>query len=618
MKVVQRVLLSLLFVGGMVSVAKSGDYYTHGSFPSPSSPATSASMRAELDLIAAGFDKLPTLSGNANKPVLINGSATGLTVAGGTLSLGGNFAISGAFATTLTVTGTTTLTLPTTGTLATLAGAESLSNKTISSPVLSGTATGTYTLAGAPTISSPTISSPVLSGTATGTYTMAGTGTYTSPIINAGTVGADPTTALGIADKQYVDARFTTPTNLLTNTQWKIRTANLTITKFNAAGTGTLPTIAVSSYTTGTNTPVFTTTNTTELKVGDVVKFSGADTNVNLSGIEVTAVTANTSFTGALAQGKQSTASGACTAQLISRGDITNSTGAGPDPWQKTQALNLWIDDNAVNSKAGSPLQVGLQQTAGTAQYFQYLFLPQGTAGGNYSVANLAPLLGRTLVFGAWVNYKVRSGSGSYRVFIQTNTGYTYSAAVTATGYTWSEVTLAIPTNATLVTVGIELNGSVNDAFYVSQPMLAYGSLLGSGNYTPEPHGVMFTPVVKFTPFAWTNATLTFPAGVTDGVYPWTFYLKAETLEAVDNTVLAAFTESEGLNNNGAGRALALMGSTTAPQLDGPIIYSQVTSVKNVGMSWWWFRSGTGRVYAINSADSWSNVSIDFSGYILN
>ncbi len=131
MKVVQRVLLSLLFVGGMVSVARSNDFYTHGSFPSPGSPATSASMRAELDLIAAGFGKLPTFGGNANKPVLINGAETGLTVAGGTLSLGGNLAISGAFATTLTVTGTTTLTLPTTGTLATLAGAETLTNKTI-------------------------------------------------------------------------------------------------------------------------------------------------------------------------------------------------------------------------------------------------------------------------------------------------------------------------------------------------------------------------------------------------------------------------------------------------------------------------------------------------------
>jgi hypothetical protein len=36
-------------------------------------------MRAELDLVTAGFDKLPTLTSNANKFVLVNGTSTGLT-----------------------------------------------------------------------------------------------------------------------------------------------------------------------------------------------------------------------------------------------------------------------------------------------------------------------------------------------------------------------------------------------------------------------------------------------------------------------------------------------------------------------------------------------------------
>jgi hypothetical protein len=56
----------------------SNNFYNHGSFPTTGSAATSASMRAELDSIAAGFDKMPTLTGNANEIVVVNGSGTAL------------------------------------------------------------------------------------------------------------------------------------------------------------------------------------------------------------------------------------------------------------------------------------------------------------------------------------------------------------------------------------------------------------------------------------------------------------------------------------------------------------------------------------------------------------
>ena len=49
---------------------------------------------------------------------------------------------SGNFAYTRTLTGTTNVTLPTTGTLATLAGSETFTNKTLTSPVIGGTPTG--------------------------------------------------------------------------------------------------------------------------------------------------------------------------------------------------------------------------------------------------------------------------------------------------------------------------------------------------------------------------------------------------------------------------------------------------------------------------------------------
>lgn len=64
-----------------------------------------------------------------------------LTLATKTVTLGGNFETSGAYNSVLTLTGATNVTLPTTGTLATLAGSETLSNKTLTAPALTGTVT---------------------------------------------------------------------------------------------------------------------------------------------------------------------------------------------------------------------------------------------------------------------------------------------------------------------------------------------------------------------------------------------------------------------------------------------------------------------------------------------
>ena len=115
-----------------------GDFYTASGYPSTGSAGLSASARAEFQLIQAGFDKLPSLSGNANKVVVVNAGATGLSVTSAQLVLSGSFTKGGSDPLTLSTTAPTTLTLPTTGTLATLAGSETLTNKTLTAPIISG------------------------------------------------------------------------------------------------------------------------------------------------------------------------------------------------------------------------------------------------------------------------------------------------------------------------------------------------------------------------------------------------------------------------------------------------------------------------------------------------
>lgn len=85
---------------------------------SPSSPTTGA-------VVLSGI--LNPASGGTG---VNNGSFT--TTLGGNISTAGSFTTSGAFSLALTATGNTSLILPTTGTLSTLAGAETLTNKSIS------------------------------------------------------------------------------------------------------------------------------------------------------------------------------------------------------------------------------------------------------------------------------------------------------------------------------------------------------------------------------------------------------------------------------------------------------------------------------------------------------
>lgn len=144
----------------------SNSYYNHSTYPTPNSPGSSAQLRAELELVTDGFDKLPTLAGNGYKVAMVNAAGDALIASAALQSLaitastlnstpiGGTNPSTGAFTTlsasggyTGNVTGNVTgnLTGNVTGNVVgniTSTGASSFTNATITGGTINGVVIG--------------------------------------------------------------------------------------------------------------------------------------------------------------------------------------------------------------------------------------------------------------------------------------------------------------------------------------------------------------------------------------------------------------------------------------------------------------------------------------------
>ena len=414
--------------------------------------------------------------------------------------------------------------------------------------------------------------------------------------------------------------------NLLTNTQWLVCTALSPTTKYNQEGTGTLPAINISSYTTGSNTVTCTVGSggTSELQNGDLVQFSStADANLKITFGRVSNLIANTSFQVQCPLGLSPTTSAACTATPQMMGDTTGSTGAGPDGWSKTVSLSCWRDNFSVNSLSGEPYQVGLMKQATTAEDFYY----------GFEAVKVPLLVGKTLAFGCSVLHKINAGgTGYWQPFVAFNgTGGTTIYGPKSTGATgiveWGEVTAAIPANATSVSVGIAFNGSISDVAYIGQCIsLANCPYIGPNNYYP-PVRELLIPVVKISPISWNGASITFPSTAdAAGTYSFGFQVDAETNGAIMPTVRKLQFQIEGVNSNAAStgttsRVIAFRDDVSPPIKYAVIMGQQVADVKTFANGEWTMNPGqvnNGIVYGTIASDSWFNVSIDISGITLN
>ena len=196
-------------------------------------PAVSIAVGEKAFVYYNGTDYVKVASSVADGVTTIDFGSTGLTpntatsgavtVAGtlapanGGTGVANNAAMtvtgSGNFAYTRTLTGATNVTFPTTGTLSTLAGSETLTNKTLTTPIISTISnTGTLTLptstdtlvgrATTDTLTNKTLTTPIIS-------TISNTGTLTLPTSTDTLVGRATTDTL--TNKTLTSPTLTTP-----------------------------------------------------------------------------------------------------------------------------------------------------------------------------------------------------------------------------------------------------------------------------------------------------------------------------------------------------------------------------------------------------------------------
>jgi hypothetical protein len=165
----------------------------------------------------------------------------------------------------------------------------------------------------------------------------------------------------------------------------------------------------------------------------------------------------------------------------------------GPDGWLRDPSDGGDVyrqHDDSTYTKNGSFYSLKQVKRLASAEYI--LWSPGGTLPPKEE--SLLRFRGRTVTIGAWV-YSV-SAADNVKLAVYNHSGFTVSSAYAgADAWEWMELTVTINTSATNFSFGVLFDGDASDVAYISQPMLVFGSAIGSGNYSRPMGEIIYNEV---------------------------------------------------------------------------------------------------------------------------
>lgn len=436
-------------------------YYNHSTYPAPNAPGSSAALRAELDLVTAGFNKLPTLAGNAGRLVAVNGAGDALVA----VTAFSGIAITGGTINNTPIGGTT----PSTGAFTTVSASSGVTGN------LTGNVTGNVT------------------GNLTGNVTSAGTSTFANVVATGGSLD---NVVIGATTAQTVRGTTITATSGLFGNLTGNVTGNVTgSVTGNVTGnvTGDVSGNLSGNVTAGSGTSTFnnvTINGTLDMNAGTMGTITGLANPVNDSDA------ANKGYVDSVAQGLDIKGSVrvATTASVTLSGTQTIDgvpLGVGDRVLVKDQATQA---DNGIYVVASGSWTRSTDMNAWAEVPGAFTFVEDGATNDNSGWVCTAPQ-GGTLGSTA-ITFEQFSGAGQITAGAgMTKTGNTLNvgtassarivvnadnidlAATGVTGGTYTSVTVDIYGRVTAATSPTTLGGyGIGDAYTIAQIDALFGS----------------------------------------------------------------------------------------------------------------------------------------------